>query len=68
MDDTYKIVDFTKAGNYQNKIAYKGAITTFGIEVIDPDVASHSGDGVRPNSAGHQIIAEAIYDAICNEN
>lgn len=37
VDDTYKIVDFTKAGNYQIKIAYKGATTTFGIEVIDHD-------------------------------
>ena len=28
------------------------------------DPAKHSGDGVHPNSAGHQIIAEAIYAAI----
>jgi lysophospholipase L1-like esterase len=28
------------------------------------DPAIHSGDGVHPNAAGHQIIAEAIYAAI----
>ena len=26
--------------------------------------ATHTGDGVHPNSVGHQIIAEAIYEAI----
>jgi lysophospholipase L1-like esterase len=30
----------------------------------DFDPAKHSGDGVHPNSAGHGIIAEAIYAAI----
>lgn len=28
------------------------------------DSSKHSGDGVHPNSTGHQIIAEAIYQAI----
>ncbi len=33
----------------------------------DFDSSIHSGDGVHPNTAGHQIIAEAIYDMICSE-
>ena len=32
------------------------------------DTSIHSGDGVHPNTAGHQIIAEAIYNAICNQD
>lgn len=28
------------------------------------DCAQHTGDGVHPNTTGHQIIAEAIYDYI----
>ena len=30
------------------------------------DSSKHSGDGVHPNTAGHQIIAEAIFEAICD--
>jgi lysophospholipase L1-like esterase len=30
----------------------------------DFDPAKHSGDGVHPNATGHQIIADAIYNAI----
>ena len=30
----------------------------------DFDCSKHSGDGVHPNTAGHQIIAEAIYEKI----
>lgn len=32
------------------------------------DSAKHSGDGVHPNAAGHQIIAEAICAAITADN
>ena len=28
------------------------------------DSAKHSGDGVHPNSAGHQIVAQAIFDRL----
>ncbi len=34
---------------------------------IEFDSSIHSGDGVHPNTEGHQIIAEAIYAAICSQ-
>ena len=64
--------DFGKGSLDDFRAAFLDFCTTNGVDYVnlaetDYDCSIHASDGVHPNAAGHQIIAQAIYDAITKE-